>query len=159
MRLLVVSDTHGDADALRRLVERQRQTVAGVIHLGDGCREAAGLETAFPGLPVWGVRGNCDWGAIADEWPLTRLLTVGGYRIFCTHGQAYAVKYGLTRLALAAAEQQADLVLFGHTHQPFTAYEDQTHFLNPGSLGQGYPRTWGWVDLLPGGIVTRVVEA
>ena len=42
MKLLVVSDVHGDLDALERAVDAEADTDA-VIFLGDGLREAENL--------------------------------------------------------------------------------------------------------------------
>ena len=43
MKLLVVSDVHGDLDALERAVDAEADTDA-VIFLGDGLREAENLQ-------------------------------------------------------------------------------------------------------------------
>ena len=47
MRILVVSDTHGDYDTLRRVVIAQPKAEV-VIHLGDGEEQSAQLVTDFP---------------------------------------------------------------------------------------------------------------
>jgi putative phosphoesterase len=81
--------------------------------------------------------------------------TLGGKRFFFTHGHVYDVKYGLYRLDLAAREYQADIALFGHTHVPYEEYADGLYLFNPGSLGHG--GTYGYVDVVGGGVVTNVV--
>ena len=47
MRILVVSDTHGDEGALQRAVQAQ-PFARTVIHLGDGAREAEAVAARFP---------------------------------------------------------------------------------------------------------------
>jgi putative phosphoesterase len=146
MRILVVSDTHGNARALQETI-RFQPTASVVIHLGDGVREAEDMADRFPDRTFCIVRGNCDFGA--DVLPM-REEQFGGKRLFFTHGHLYDVKYGLYRISLAARERKADMVLFGHTHQPLSLYDDGLYLLNPGSLGHG--RQYATVDISPAGI-------
>ena len=146
MRILVVSDTHGNARALEEAI-RFQPTATVVLHLGDGVREAEDMAARFPDRTFCIVRGNCDFGA--DALPL-REEKFGGKRLFFTHGHLYDVKYGLYRIACAAREREADMVLFGHTHQPLSTYDDGLYLLNPGSLGYG--RQYATVDISPAGI-------
>ena len=104
MRIVVISDTHGNGRALRQAVLDQPQASA-VIYLGDGVREAQETAQEFADLPFYLVRGNCDFRAVGEDIPVTRLEKLGGKRILCTHGHAYEVKYGLTRAVFAAREQ------------------------------------------------------
>ena len=52
----------------------------------DGQREANWLRE-HSAKPVYTVKGNCDAGDIAEE----QVITLGGVRIFMTHGHAYAI--------------------------------------------------------------------
>lgn len=153
MRILVVSDSHGNEYALRQAIAEQPTTRV-LLHLGDGAREAADVAEQFPSLTVYGVRGNCDWGC--HDIPENREECFGGKRIFMTHGHIYNVKYGLYTLDCAARERQVDIALFGHTHQPLTDYADGLYLLNPGSLR--YSGTYGIVDITPAGIMTNIVH-
>ena len=146
MRILVVSDTHGNARALEEAIRFQPEATV-VIHLGDGVREAEDMAARFSDRTFCIVRGNCDFSA--DVLPL-REEKFGGKRLFFTHGHLYDVKYGLYRIACAAREREADMVLFGHTHQPLSVYDDGLYLLNPGSLGHG--RQYATVDISPAGI-------
>lgn len=51
MKLLVVSDVHGDLDALERAVDAEADADA-VIFLGDGLREAEDLQDMRPELKI-----------------------------------------------------------------------------------------------------------
>ncbi len=64
MKLLVVSDVHGDLDALERAVDAEADADA-VIFLGDGLREAEDLQDMRPELKIYSVRGNCDYASFA----------------------------------------------------------------------------------------------
>lgn len=154
MRLLVVSDSHGDEGALLRALEAQ-PTARVVIHLGDGAREMAAVAEGCPERTVYGVRGNCDWTSDAAGLVYARDETVGGKRIFFTHGHLYGVKSDLLRVTCAARERGADILLYGHTHVPFTVYDDGLYILNPGSLAGG---AYGIVDITAAGIVPSLLR-
>ena len=155
MRILVVSDTHGDEGALQRAVQAH-PSARTVIHLGDGAREAEAVAARFPDRMFWQVRGNGDFALGSAGLLYAREETLGGKRLFFTHGHLYGVKTGLYRVCCAARERQADILLFGHTHQPLTDYDDGLYILNPGSLrGRG---TYGLLDVTPTGVLLNVVE-
>ncbi len=61
----------------------------------------------------------------------------------CTHGHKYGVKSGRGRLYQAAVEKEAQLVLFGHTHEAEEFTMEGIRFFNPGSVGRGMERTYG----------------
>lgn len=153
MRVLVVSDTHGNEAALREAVFQQPKAEI-VIHLGDGEQEAGRVRLQFPEKMFLQVRGNCDW---SSGLPGTGEFTVAGKKIFYTHGHLYGVKSGLYSVACAARERGADILLFGHTHKALTDYEDGLYLLNPGSLS-GYDASYGIVDITEAGIVTNVLK-
>lgn len=145
----MVSDTHGDEGALQRAVQAQ-PSARTVIHLGDGAREAEAVAARFPDRMFWQVRGNGDFALGSAGLLYAREETLGGKRLFFTHGHLYGVKTGLYRVCCAARERQADILLFGHTHQPLTDYDDGLYILNPGSLrGRG---TYGLLDVTPTGV-------
>lgn len=142
MRILVVSDTHGDAYSLRKAVEREGN-VAMIIHLGDGERDTAFLH----GVPLLQVKGNCDF---YSDLPTTIFTNEGGKNILCTHGHAFMVKYGLGALRQEAIDKHADIALYGHTHVPVHTYEDGLYLCNPGSLHNG---DYAVLEILPNGVM------
>lgn len=150
MRLLVTSDTHGRAEALRLAIEQQPDA-RDVIFLGDGVRDCEEVMPAFPDRRFYMVRGNNDWSC-----PLIGEERFGGVVTVFFHGHVQRVKYGLLQAVYTARERGAKLLLFGHTHEPLSAYDDGLHILNPGSLGYG--GTYGIVDITPGGIFTDIRE-
>ena len=151
MRILVVSDVHGQKELFRQAMEAQ-PTARTVLFLGDGIRQAEDLEEDYPDRTFYMVPGNCDFSTL----PKVRQETLGGKRFYFTHGHIHDVKYGLYRIDLAARQAGADIVLFGHTHNPYEEYADGLYLFNPGSLRYG--RTYGYVDIVGGGIRTAVVE-
>lgn len=153
MRILVVSDSHGDEGMLRRALLSQ-PTAEIVIHLGDGEQEVSRVKPHFPEKMFLQVRGNCDW---ASTLPVTGEYTVDGVKIFYTHGHGYGVKSGLYNAVCAAREQKAQVLLFGHTHRALTDYDDGLHIMNPGSLS-GWMGSYGTLDITPQGIVTNIIR-
>ncbi len=152
MRILVVSDTHGDAWSLHEAIKRQK-TAEVVIHLGDGADETESIKYQFPEKMFLRVRGNNDWGS---SLPLVNIAELEGKRIFYTHGHYHNVKYTLYNFYTAAREQHADIALFGHTHEPMTTYENGIYIMNPGSLG-GMHGSYGIIDITKAGIVTNII--
>lgn len=152
MRVLVVSDVHGKLNLLREAIEAQ-PTARDVIFLGDGLRQVEDVMDLYPDRTFYTVPGNCDFGA--KGIPI-RQETFGGKRFYFTHGHLHGVKSGLYRLDLAAREAEADIALFGHTHMAYEEYADGLYLFNPGSLGYDY--SYGYVDVVPGGIRTAVVK-
>ena len=113
MKIIVVSDTHGSKDALRRIMELNSGADA-VVHCGDSRGEMEEIKMRYPGKQYYEVRGNCD---IGSALPQTLTFELDGFRYMVTHGHAYNVKYGLDRLFYAAKEAGVDAVFFGHTHR------------------------------------------
>lgn len=152
MRLLLVSDTHGDVAALRRALQCQPSAEV-VIHLGDGEGDMAQVALDFPEKMVLQVRGNCDFGS---QHPLADCFVVEGVRLFYTHGHGYQVNQGLHSLKEAAREKHANAVLYGHTHCPDVTYEEGLYVINPGSL-HGYGATYATLDLTERGMVPNLI--
>ena len=146
MRILVVSDSHGDVFGLREAIEAQPKARM-IVHLGDGERDMDALSHLFEEIKVVQVRGNTDLGVFA---PNTCVETVEGKRVYCTHGDRENVKGGTDKLKRIARGEKADIVLFGHTHVPKNEYKDGLYIFNPGSIKQG---SYGVVDITKAGVV------
>lgn len=150
MKILVVSDTHGDMFSLRAAVDA-RPDAEVIIHCGDGNSEFTRLRTIYRDKHFIGVRGNCDFATTAEG---VETITLEGKKLFITHGHLYNAKYGLYNLVCAAREAGADLLLFGHTHTPLEDYDDGLYIVNPGSC-HGYDASYAYIDVTEQGIVTR----
>ncbi len=150
MKALVISDTHG---CTRRAFEAHNlsEPVDVIIHLGDGCADADMLRAALD-IPVISIAGNCD---PRTNVPRERLWECEGKRILLTHGDAYQVKSGLSRLLLRAKEVGVDAVLFGHTHVGMVENFSGLQLLNPGSLANyGCHRSYAVLTITTDGITS-----
>jgi putative phosphoesterase len=156
LRIVVISDTHGDIEGINKVIEQQRKADL-FIFLGDCERDIENAESVFPGKQFLIVAGNCDFGS---DSPTEGETVIAGRRIFYTHGHIYQVKFGPSNIIHEARRRKADILLYGHTHVAYTTYEDGLYIMNPGSIGHpadGRP-TYGIVDITDAGIVTNVVE-
>lgn len=136
-RIIAVSDSHGMAGQLRAALCHaflQGEPDA-LVFLGDGLGEWQTVSAEFkrdrPRLCLYAVRGNNDW---SESAPLLDTFTMDGVKFMLCHGHQYRVKYGLDRLMLAAAEQEAQVALFGHTHWGLVDYQYGCTFVNPGAI-------------------------
>lgn len=128
MKIGVISDTHRYTWVIEKAV-RKLGNVDLIIHLGDNVQDIREIEKLYKG-PIISVKGNCDFSV---DIPSEKVEVIDGKRFFITHGHRYDVKYDLSRLKYKAIEEEADIVLFGHTHVSKMVYEDGIWFLNPGS--------------------------
>lgn len=136
-KLLVISDTHGAAGALALILEKEKDADA-IIYLGDGASDLYVLPKICPLMPLYVVRGNCDF---ASMMPVDGLVAFEGVLFYYCHSHLYNTKYGYDELAQAVRDRGADVGLFGHTHRAIVKnYGDITLF-NPGSAGKSYAGT------------------
>ena len=152
MKLLILSDSHRKMEYMYRAVEQEQPDL--IIHLGDHDRDAERLSKRYPEIPLWSVSGNCDYGA----GPERIVQTLEGVRIYATHGHTLRVKYGLLRAELAAREEEANLLLFGHTHRPLCDWHNGLWMLNPGTCSGMGPITYGVIELNDGAVRPYIFE-
>ena len=117
MEYLVLSDSHGRADLVDRAFGAQLRVPDAVLFLGDGLRDLRVLE--YQDLCVRCVRGNCDFYTSFEgqSAPEQALLEIGAYRVVMMHGHTHGVKGGMERAVVFAAQAEADVLLYGHTHK------------------------------------------
>ncbi|MCI1478957.1 MAG: metallophosphoesterase [Clostridium beijerinckii] len=129
MLIAVVSDTHRMTKYIN-LAKRLIKDADILIHLGDNIDDAELLENTFKGK-VYAVAGNCDY---STKYPKESVIEVNGKKIFFTHGDLYGVKSSMNNIYYRGRELNADIVLFGHTHQQLVEKEDDMILMNPGSI-------------------------
>lgn len=127
MKILVLSDTHGQSDLF--LLARIAQECDLVLHLGDGFNDGQRLSQ-IQETPIIQVTGNTDVPLVVIP---EKMITLQGHQVLLTHGHHYNVKMGLLNLQYKAQEYGATLVLFGHTHERTLVNQDGIYMFNPGS--------------------------
>ena len=131
MKILVISDTHGDIKRAINLVNSIKG-IDLIIHCGDNKGDAEKLADRFSDIEVVAVNGNCDRHMGVD---FTIVETEAG-DIFVTHGHDYGVNYGLSDIVEAAKDYDCSAICFGHTHKPLCMEHDGILIVNPGSLSE-----------------------
>ncbi len=151
MRILVISDSHGDSYSVRQAVTEQ-PTARMLFYLGDGEYDLELVECMKRPLYIHKVKGNCDFGSIL---PANVVDEVEGVRIYATHGYVEKVKYGTQLLRQYAADNKAAIALYGHTHNPDTTYSDGIWLVNPGSIRMG---EYAVIDITAQGIMPILMK-
>lgn len=136
MKILVFSDSHSSNWFMRQCVDAVQPDA--VIHLGDMVQDGEVLAEEYPQLKHYQVAGNCDRGRVTPDFPEILVEKLAGVRIYMTHGHRQGVKLFLDKLILDAQRCQADVILYGHTHEPdCRRMPEGTWIMNPGSAGYG----------------------
>jgi uncharacterized protein len=124
----LISDTHG---LLRPEVFEAFEGVSHIVHAGDvgNLEILSELRTIAPITSVWGNTDDWDVREAVAEIAEVELV---GTRIVVMHGQQFGSP---TPSRVAAAHPGADLVVFGHSHQPVVERVGSVLAVNPGSAG------------------------
>lgn len=131
MKILLVSDNHGDEEILKTIADHFAGQVDGMFHCGD-----SNLPSSQPLMKQYAtVIGNTDWGL---DYPKVVTRQIAGEVITVTHGHLYQVDTTLTPLLLLGQATKADVIAYGHTHQLAVTERDNRLFINPGSIS--FPR-------------------
>ena len=129
MKILIISDTHGDLCNFRRVIEKERP-IDQLLHLGDFLRDDDEIR-ALADCACAFVRGNCDYFSDERDFRDFGLL---GHNIHMEHG--HMLPDSFDAIASRAVGLGADILLFGHTHVPVAVLHRGIHIINPGSLSK-----------------------
>lgn len=131
MRYLVVSDSHGDREILVDLAETYQGKVDKFFHCGDS--ELSDTDELWKVFSV--VKGNCDYESDFPE-SVTEQTVLD--TVYMVHGHLLNVGFTLDKLFLQGKKVQANILLFGHTHQVGCEMNQNIMYLNSGSIS--FPR-------------------
>ena len=170
MKVLILSDTHGSLSAFEA-VERFFEGVDLVLHLGDvlyhGPRnpipegyDPKSLAERLKEHDIVYVRGNCD--ADVDlmvlglsEMPRVRRGSFGSVDYVMAHGDLVEDPYSF------AMENEAKVVLLGHSHIPVLRDIEGILVLNPGSPSLpkgGYPGSFAILNVDGSHVEAKVLD-
>ena len=158
MRIIAFSDSHRHSRNVHKLFEQTQLTTDLYIFLGDGEGDLDDIRSLYPNKRIVSVAGNCDFASME---PFVGAVTVEGKKIIYTHGHHQGVGFGLGGLKKLAADNGADVVLFGHTHERSCEYEDGVYYINPGSIGKPrdcLPPSYAAIDIIPAGVLCTHAE-
>ncbi|HPL64160.1 MAG: YfcE family phosphodiesterase [Syntrophales bacterium] len=152
-RIVVISDTHEDHDALRMLLGCMKyMRIDAAIHLGDYFDDAKILEES--GYPLFQVPGTWDESYYRDPGIHNRRwIEIENWKVFLTHTPEshYNDLRHDPNPEKILQRGEADLFLFGHTHLSSIQRRNGTILVNPGHLNggeeRGCPLTYAMIDL------------
>ena len=149
----VISDTHSKLD------EQVFDLFAGasrIIHAGDiGDEELIWKLEKI--APVIAVRGNNDANTMC--FPNERLAVISNRTFYIRHQFATIEKMTAAQKGIIE-KRMPDVVIFGHSHQAYSANWRGTLLFNPGSAGPkrfSLPRSVGLIKLSEDGIESRII--
>lgn len=153
MRILVLSDSHGDVCSLCAILRMHREADF-VLFLGDGEDDFFGIQAQelLKNKRFEAFCGNCDF---YSTLPKEKLMTIADKRILAMHGHTKSVKYGLESLIDAAKAQNADIAVYGHTHEPHTENSSGIQIMCPGAVKDG---SYGIIDITDRGTICYTAE-
>jgi len=129
MRIGVISDTH--VATVDELPPRLRMALSGVdliVHAGDFTQRAV-----LDGLKALGevkaVCGNMDSAELKRMLPEKELFVVQGRKIGLVHGSG--APWGIAG-RIRQLFEEADVIIFGHSHEPCHLYLQGSLMFNPG---------------------------
>jgi uncharacterized protein len=127
MKIGVISDTHGFLDPK---IPKLFEGVDHILHGGDVGSPMVLLELENI-APVTAVLGNVDGGM---PLKLTEVIEFGGRKFLLQH-IVEPRRLG-DQMTKTIGRARPDVVVFGHTHKPFSETIDNVLFLNPGYAGK-----------------------
>ncbi|KXH87282.1 metallophosphoesterase [Sporosarcina sp. HYO08] len=139
MKIIVLSDSHGDRQTIEAVAGLSADAI---FHCGDS--ELGADDPVLKSMHV--VRGNCDYD---NNFPKSVIIDVKGKKVLAVHGHEHDVKRSLMNVYYSAKEQEADIVLFGHSHVYGAEMKDDILFVNPGSTllpRGGNPATYAVIE-------------
>lgn len=156
MRITVISDSHKSVGTVRNILATQAESKH-IFFLGDVTADIEDINREFPDKKFYIVSGNCDF---FSSYPSSDIETVGGKKIFYTHGHTLGVKYGTERLKDTAKRLNCQIALFGHTHVSQILYEDGIYLVNPGSCSQprDFHKSYAVIDIEANGIIPIIIN-
>jgi len=143
-KLLVFSDSHGSVSALKNVFSWARErippndAICAAVCLGDGLSDISKAADSAGFFSDWKiVRGNNDY----MQAPEADVFDFAENRFFICHGHRHGLYGGFYTLLAAAKNNDANIVLFGHTHVPYFKNTGGIYLLNPGSVSRPRSKT------------------
>ena len=136
MRIGVLADTH--AISLGEIPQKIVDTLSTldlIIHAGDftTIEVLNGLKQLGE---VKAVQGNMDSIKIKSTLPVKEIIEVKNKRIGIVHGSG--PPWGIEQKVREMFDQQVDIIVYGHSHEPQNRVIDDILFFNPGKATSSF---------------------
>jgi putative phosphoesterase len=148
IKIGILSDTHisKDAHKIEDILNRQLKDVDMIIHAGD-YKSGKVIQIIKSRKKFIGVWGNNDGDAVKEQVKEKELIKLNGYKIGIYHGHGEG-KTTMDRAYDVFKQDKADVIIFGHSHQPIIKTINKTLMLNPGSPMMKRKERWFTVIIL-----------
>ena len=132
----MLADTHATSfEEVPRKIVAALSTVDLIIHAGDFTT----TET-LNGLKQLGevkaVQGNMDSSEIKSTLPVKEIIEAKNKRIGIIHGSG--PPWGIAQRVREMFDQQVDIIVYGHSHEPQNKVIDGILFFNPGKATSSF---------------------
>lgn len=135
MKLGVISDTHiRTIDEMPATITKALTEVDLIVHAGDFTHKAV-LDGLRSIRPVKAVHGNMDSMELKSILPEKDVFEVNGRKIGLIHGSG--APWGIAERARKQFSG-ADIIIFGHSHEPCNRYIQGALLLNPGHANNSF---------------------
>lgn len=142
MKIGIIADTHikKDIDKFINSIDIYFKEVDLLIHAGDYINNQV-LKALKNYKNFVGVWGNVDDDNTKELINEKEIILIEGYKIGIFHG------HGSNRTTLDRAydkfiDDQVDIIIFGHSHQPLAKTKNGVLMLNPGSITNKRRERW-----------------
>ncbi len=136
LTIIALSDSH--STTLSQLPPQLRaalQQADVIVHAGD-YTEASLLDELRTMGEVVAVSGNMDSMAIKLQLNRRQLVTLEGKTVGVAHGSGAPA--GIEERVRMLFPEDPDLIIFGHSHVPFSGVVNGALMVNPGPASEGY---------------------
>ncbi|WP_033544002.1 metallophosphoesterase family protein [Planococcus sp. CAU13] len=132
-KIVILSDTHIPVRAKRlpRILLEACEEADLILHAGDWQTLDVYFELSAYTETI-GVAGNVDPWELVDRFGKKKIFTVDGLKIGITHGDG-AGKTTELRALETFADDDVDIIIFGHSHIPVMKEINGVTLFNPGS--------------------------
>ena len=157
MKIGVVSDTHSRALPKEMLIELSKMDL--IIHAGDFCslKDYHAFTKLKETKAVW---GNMDDPDVRKTLPRKEIMEYDGVLIGLFHGEGPPRKL-MDVLQKEFKKDKVDVVIFGHSHQPFNQKINGVLYFNPGSPNDTISSpycSFGVLDINNGEVNAKIVK-
>lgn len=156
-KIVVLSDTH--SRMLPKQVVKAAKKADFVIHAGDVC-DLKMLEELESFNDVEAVFGNMDESSVRKRLPRRLILKCEGVRIGVFHGEGSPDGL-MDRIKEEFQSEDVDIIIFGHSHEPFNKHINNINFFNPGSPNDDIFSpycSYGLLEIDGNSIKTKIVK-
>lgn len=128
----LISDTHIPVRAreIPRKVFEVFEKADFIVHAGDLVTITV-IDELEQLAPVLAVYGNMDGAKIRGRLPKLNSAKILNWKIGVTHNPR--VLFGMRKMREIVKQNDFDVLVYGHTHNPSVKWEGNTLFINPGS--------------------------